>query len=164
MMTIKTIDGYDVKVDDDCRDDILSLRWTTCYVKGYRYAQITLKDKTYMMARMITNCPKGKLVDHINHDTLDNRLINLRICDKSQNGLNRVLHKNNTSGFPGVYPGRRSGSWCARIMIRGKAIFLGTFNDFDLACGARRVAEIKYSEGFHPISDNRRAEQKGRDK
>src|SRR5215470_7214120 len=41
-----------------------------------------------LMHRLITGCPKGKEVDHINHDTLDNRRSNLRIVTHKQNQQN----------------------------------------------------------------------------
>lgn len=47
---------------------------------------------------------KGFVVDHINHDTLDNRRLNLRIVSCHQNCMNRrkATDKNYTSKFKGV--------------------------------------------------------------
>ena len=44
----------------------------------------------------------GNLIDHRNHNKLDNRLENLRVCNPSQNQMNRKAQKNSTSGFKGV--------------------------------------------------------------
>jgi len=52
--------------------------------------------------RLIMDAPKGKEVDHIEHDTLDNRKCKLRLCSRQENSFNRIRQKNNTSGFKGV--------------------------------------------------------------
>jgi hypothetical protein len=46
------------------------------------------KKQTIRMHRLITNAPDGLMVDHINHDRLDNRRSNLRICTQSENMRN----------------------------------------------------------------------------
>ena len=41
--------------------------------------------------RYLIDCPKDKIVDHINRDTLDNRKQNLKICTYSDNNRNRPI-------------------------------------------------------------------------
>jgi hypothetical protein len=58
------------------------------------------------MHRMVLQVPKGKAVDHINGDGLDNRKANLRIATLSQNSANRKrLDRQTWSRFKGVRPG-----------------------------------------------------------
>ena len=45
-------------------------------------------DTTIKLHRYLTNCPKNMEVDHINHNTLDNRQENLRICTSIINKQN----------------------------------------------------------------------------
>ena len=56
-----------------------------------------------MIHKFIMNAPKGMCVDHINHDGLDNRRENLRICTYSQNSQNKRLRVDSRSGYKGVY-------------------------------------------------------------
>jgi hypothetical protein len=81
-------------------------------------------------------------VDHINHQTLDNRMVNLRPATRAQNQSNRGPQSNNTSGCPGVYRSRNS--WLAQIKSGGKQIYLGLFDNIDDAIKARQAGEIKY--------------------
>ena len=87
----------------------------------------------------LVDCPKGLEVDHINLNTLDNRLCNLRIVTHQQNQCNQPLQKNNTSGVSGVsyYPPRKK--YRARIKIGQHDIHLGYFEVFEQAVQARNV-------------------------
>lgn len=49
--------------------------------------------RSVYLHREIAGCPKGKQVDHINGDTLDNRRENLRIVDQQKNLSNRKGYK-----------------------------------------------------------------------
>ena len=63
---------------------------------------------------------KNVYVDHISHDTKDNRKQNLRLVTPSQNGMNKIIQSNNTTGVTGVYFHKPSEMWCAYIKINGK--------------------------------------------
>lgn len=88
--------------------------------------------------------PKG-VIDHINHDKTDNRLVNLREITKRENHLNSGLCKRNTSGVTGVC--RVKGRWQAMITVNYESIYLGRFDSIEDAAKARKAAERKY--GFH---------------
>lgn len=77
-------------------------------------------------------------VDHINGNTADNRLSNLRLATNQQNAANQRTPKNNTSGTKGV--SARNGRWVAGIKIDGVRIHLGTFNTRELAAAAYAAA------------------------
>lgn len=101
---------------------------------------------TAQMHRLLLDAQPGQLVDHINHDTLDNRRCNIRICTLSQNGQNRRQQRNNTSGYRGVWLDKRYQKWRAQIKINGKQIALGGYDTPELAFAAYLAASAKYHD------------------
>lgn len=73
----------------------------------------------FRLHRVITNCPEDKVVDHINHDPLDNRRSNMRICTVGENNKNMSLSKRNTSGAVGVRYRKDRNKWVANKMVNG---------------------------------------------
>lgn len=71
----------------------------------------------------LMNPPKGKEVDHINRNPLDNRRSNLRIATHAQNSYNKFAEKVSASGFKGVYWVKDKNMWCARITHDARSIF-----------------------------------------
>lgn len=127
------------------------------YAKRYRdidsfyaarnvYDPITSQQKTVFLHNEIFR--DGKLRDHKNHDTLDNRFSNLRECSPAQNAQNRKRFRNNTSGATGVYFHARDQGWVACITVNGKYIHLGTFRSKKRAIQVRREAEAIYHKEF----------------
>jgi hypothetical protein len=68
-------------------------------------------------------------VDHIDGDILNNHAENLRWATHSENGMNRIKLKDNTSGFKGVSFNKRRGKWQAQIRKDGKRHHLGYFTN-----------------------------------
>lgn len=90
----------------------------------------------------------SKRLDHINRDRTDNRISNLREATGSQNGINRNINTNNTSGILGVCWDKGESKWMAKIQVRGRTINLGRFDSLADAAVARDRAEIKYYGRF----------------
>lgn len=95
------------------------------------------KGLTVLMHRQILGLSKEQIVDHINHDTLDNRRENLLATTYSGNNKNRKLFSNNRSGLSGVGLHKRSGKWRAYSSLDGKHIHLGLFGTLAEATDAR---------------------------
>jgi hypothetical protein len=72
---------------------------------------------------------RSVLVDHDNHNGLDCRKTNLRICTRTQNQMNRLPNAISTSRFKGVGWKKSAGKWQVRYRHDGKQIWLGYFAD-----------------------------------
>jgi hypothetical protein len=70
---------------------------------------------------------KGEMTDHINGDGLDCRRQNLRLATCSQNGANRKINSNSTSGLKGVFWNKHKNTWQSVICVEGKSHHLGSF-------------------------------------
>lgn len=113
-----------------------------------KYVQSLPFGKVLKMHILIMSPPKGKVVDHINHITFDNRKSNLRICEHYQNRINSLPYKNNTSGRKGVYWDKSRNKWLVSIAVNKKTYYLGRYDDFDEAVRVREEAEEKYHKEF----------------
>lgn len=79
--------GKTALVDQDIFYRIKDLDW---FVSNEGYAYTTFKNVPILMHRLIAETPLDKHTDHLNHNTLDNRKINLKICSRSENMQNRI--------------------------------------------------------------------------
>lgn len=72
-------------------------------------------------------CGLGAVVDHINHNKLDNRVENLRVISHREN----IGHtsKETASKYPGVWfhKGSKQRPWATNIYVNGKNKYIGTF-------------------------------------
>ncbi len=87
-----------------------------------------------------------EIVDHINGNRADNRIVNLRAITGSQNQINKTLPANHPTGVAGVTK-LKSGKWKAEIKYKNRRHYLGTYSSFDEAVNARKKAEEKH--GFN---------------
>jgi hypothetical protein len=91
---------------------------------------------------------RTEMIDHQNHDTLDNRLENLRLATNAENQRNRRKQITNTSGFKGVSWFRSNGDWRACIRINNKTRHLGGFDDIHQAAFAYDLAALERDPVF----------------
>jgi hypothetical protein len=108
--------------------------------KEYLKVHITIAGNSamYQLHRIIWlyvtgEDPGGFQIDHIDGDGLNNRFLNLRKANQSENNCNSKRRKNNSSGFKGVSWSKSKNKWEARIKIKGLQRFLGHFLTPELA-------------------------------
>lgn len=87
------------------------------------------KRRKVMLHRFILSAPAGLLVDHINHDVLDNRRQNLRLVTVKENRANSRPRRNASSRFKGVYWHKPTQRWYATITVDGVMYHIGVFSD-----------------------------------
>ncbi|EOT6755695.1 HNH endonuclease signature motif containing protein [Escherichia coli] len=124
-----------------------------CVCSTTSYRLIRYKQKQYLEHRIIWEMhngpiPEGYEIDHIDHNTLNNDITNLRMVSHYENTLNTPMRKDNKSGYVGViwYKSRRK--WMAYIAVNKKRKHLGLFDSIDEAVAARRQAEKE--NNYHP--------------
>lgn len=130
-------------------------QWANSHTVGYvnvqGYHSIMIDYKNYLAHRLAWLYVYGMLptlqIDHINHNTLDNRLSNLRLVTNQENQKNRA-YTGNSSGRIGVCFDKARNKWKPHIKINQKLINLGRFDTLEMAILVRKAAEEKY--GFHP--------------
>ena len=127
------------KVDDVDFVRVNRFRWYLHKITGY-VIKGTRKEKT-SLHRFLMGSPLNKDVDHINHDRIDNRRKNLRICTRSQNQANKN-HAAGRSGLKGVIWITQKKKWVARVKKEGKVYHAGFFNDkIEAAVAYNRLAK-----------------------
>ena len=120
--------------------------------KSYAIGGIRNKNggvKTVYLHREIMTAPKGRIVDHKNGDSLDNRRANLRLATHAQNSSNkRKTRSKTTSRFIGVSFEKLQHRWAVKIKHKGKSYWIGGFKSELEAAKARDSAAKKYHGEF----------------
>ena len=153
--------SYKIKIDTDDLEKIKSYN-RTVQVKGNRNNQFMYpfilvrngvnkegktKNTSLMLSRLITNAGRGMVVDHINHDTMDNRKNNLRVIEPTYNSRNRNgANKNSISGHRNV--SFINGKWTVQLQIAGKNQIFGRFNEISDAIRTADEMRNKYYGEF----------------
>jgi hypothetical protein len=134
-------DGFCTYVDADNFEWLNQYRWS-CNSSGY--AARREKGKLIFMHREIMRPPKGKFVDHIDCNRLNNCCVNMRNCTREENLRNQRKRVGSSSKFKGVYYYKKSGKWCARITYQGEVHWLCCFTDESEAARAydRKAVEL----------------------
>lgn len=143
MKRIKLSKGKFALVDDADYEYLSQYKWyylerksrTTGKVLSC-YARTSIKagskHASTSMHRLLMNPPKGMVVDHRDHDGLNNQRYNLRVCTYSQNAQNTKPY--GSSKYSGVYLCKLYNKWYLKLTIDGTRRGFGRF-DTELEAG-----------------------------
>lgn len=121
-----------VLIDDEDYNRIKDYKW---HISKDNYIDARIKKEdgrfsTIGLHRVIMYAPKGMSVDHINHNRLDNRKENLRICSHSENLKNYSKPKDGkTSQYKGVCWDKNNNRFKAALSFNCKTVYIGLFKD-----------------------------------
>ncbi len=124
-------------------------RPNTSYAMRHKWLKDQKRQTTVAMHREVIDVPEGCVVDHINHNGLDNRRANLRPATPAENSrYSRYSKRGASSKYRGVWYDRKKKKWRAVIGINRRKKQLGYFTDEKQAALAYDMAARKYHKKF----------------
>lgn len=118
-------DTYTLLFDDTSYNLYNKYKWRLIACNKKMYLARHSGKKTVLFHRELLGLDEfsDKVVDHMDSNTLNNQIENLRVCSISENNRNKV----NTKHTKGYYLNSR-GKWQAQIRLDGKKTYLGSFS------------------------------------
>jgi len=149
---INGYDNYEISSHGRCRNNKTSRIFKPGIRSGYYVVSLRKNNitKIYPIHRLVAfafldNPLNKKCVDHIDGNTINNMLSNLRWATLHENQGNRSKQENTSSKYKGVYFCKKIKKWKAEIRINGKKKYLGFFKNEE---DAGRAYDEKAREHF----------------
>lgn len=156
---LKLTRGYSTLVDEEEWEELVKYKWrsNTCGDKTYavrerkrdEWPEGVKVSETVYLHRFLLNIHlfngRSLVGDHINGDSLDNRIDNLRICSSQENGQNKKGRRGGSSRYKGVVKMKDRGEkWQAYIRTGGRKKHIGTFDSELDAAKAYDVFAVRH--------------------
>jgi hypothetical protein len=119
------------------------------HIRGY--TAITINGKLYLAHRLAWLYVYGNMpnvIDHVDRNTTNNKIENLRDCSNSQNGFNKAIAKNNKSGFKNVCWDKFLNKWKVQLKVNNKHHHIGVFDNLEFAGLVALEARNKYHKEY----------------
>jgi len=144
----KQITSGTIWIDADDVERVSLHKW---YLGGRGYAISRINGKLkylhhYIMGGVFKHGTREG--DHKDRNTLNNRKLNLRVANRSQQSMNARISKNNKSGYKGVSWCTAKSRWAVYIGKNSKGKFLGYYDDPRDAAVVYNNAASKYYGEF----------------
>ncbi len=131
-----------------CMGDVAG---NTSHKRGYRH--ITIDYRKYLSHRLAWLYVYGKWpignLDHINGDTDDNRISNIRVATIQQNCWNKSLRKDNKLGVRNIR--RRGNGYRVQILIGRQRVYNKQFKSLEMAIAMRDQQLAAMRGEFRPV-------------
>jgi hypothetical protein len=135
-------------VDDEDYPTVSKYTWSVTgkSIQGY------VNYHNILLGRFLLGYQGPETIDHKDRNFLNNQKFNLRIATYAQNTWNKSKKLNASSQYKGVNWNKQCNKWVARIMFKGKSIYLGCFISEESAAKAYNRAALKYFGEFAAIN------------
>ena len=160
-----TVQQYDVLIDAEDLERVKNAP-QTWYLAHQRHGQRRVIGsgatcERLMLTEFLIGKMRGMCIDHINHDTLDNRKRNLRNVTSAMNAQNNSVQRRSSTGVRGVY--QSQGRFIATVMVDGDRVFRGVFKDLALADMIVRIVRAETMPGSIEYMEARRTDAVSKD-
>ena len=115
------------------------------------YLKVSINGKFYLNHRIIFMMNYGYLptiVDHIDNNSLNNLIENLRPATRSQNCHNSNISKISKSNVKGIYWNKANNKWKVQFKLNNKKMYFGEYYDIDYAKFIVETMRYKYHGQF----------------
>lgn len=132
------------RVDDADFAELSRFKWYAMWADGLYVVRNLPKGSSHTSIKMHQQVMgvRRRRIDHIDGDGLNNQRANLRLCTNAQNCWNSKS-RGGSSRFKGVAWHKGTARWAAKIMCKGRSVWLGVFESEESAARAYDAAALR---------------------